>query len=109
MKDEDVTTFKVQLNMLKESVIASNGSSNFLDLAASAVPASAMPMPAFDKGNEGANDKQQGANNGDNGDASISVLTNWQYIMLGAFLGILATVIYYKLAKFFQAYRDSQV
>ncbi len=57
MADEDVTTFKVQLNMLKDSATASDGSSNFLDLAASAVPASAMPMPAFDKGNEGADDK----------------------------------------------------
>ncbi len=100
MLAENPTRFKVQLHMLKDAnMAASDGSSGFLDLAASAVPlpAPAIPLPGFEKGN---GDDKEGGAAGDT-DAQISMLSNWQYIMLGAFLGILATVIYYKLAKFF--------
>lgn len=68
------------------------------------MPAPPIPLPGFEKGDDDFNGKQGGDT-----DAQISMLSNWQYIMVGAFLGILATVIYYKLAKFFQSYRDSQV
>lgn len=56
------TTFKVQLNMLKDPMAASDNGfgSGFLDLAASAVPASAKPKPTFENGEGGADDKQGG-------------------------------------------------
>ena len=59
----------------------------FLDLAA--VPST--PKPAFD------DPDQMDEGDPKSGDA---LLSNWQFTVLGAFLGIIATIIYYQMARF---------
>jgi len=70
----------------------------FLDLAASAVPASS-PKPQFEGGDEIE----------PNAKGSDDLLNNWQFMVLGAILGVLATVIYYQVARFAQQYRQSRI
>jgi len=74
----------VQLEQL-ENVMVRN-SYEFLDLAATAVPSSATPIPQF----EGGEEEIDGKNGGD----GLQV-NNFQFMIVGAFLGILATIMYY--------------
>jgi hypothetical protein len=69
----------------------------FLDLAASAVPSSAKPQ--FEGGDEIE----------PNAKVSDDLLNNWQFMVLGAILGVLATVIYYQVARFTQQFRQSRM
>lgn len=71
-----------------------HNSFEFLDLAASAVPANAKP------GFEGREVEEDGKGGGE-------YISNVQFMILGALLGILATVIYYQMARFCQQYRQT--
>ena len=89
----DSTSFSIQLEQL-ENVMVRN-SYEFLDLAAAAEPSIPAPAPQF-----------EGNDDGKNGyDASGVQVNNFQFMIIGAFLGIIATVIYYQIARFCQEYR----
>ena len=77
-----------------------HNSYQFLDLAASAVPSSATPVPApaFEHGGDA-------GKNGPDGNLHVD---NFQFMIIGAVLGIIATVIYYQIARFCQEYRQSR-
>jgi len=66
-----------------------HNSYEFLDLAATAIPSNAKPQ--FE-GNNGMEDEAKNTGEG--------LLSNVQFMMIGAFLGILATVVYYQFARF---------
>ena len=85
----DTTNFSVQLEQLENTRVIN--SFEFLDLAATAVPSSATPVPQFEP-------NEEGGKNG--GDGSSLQLTNIHFMIIGSFLGIIATVIYYQVARF---------
>ena len=84
---DETTNFTAKLSQL-ENVMVHN-SYEFLDLAATATPSNAKPQ--FE-GNDGMDD---GSKNGGEG-----LLSNVQFMVIGAFMGILATVVYYQFARF---------
>ena len=69
----------------------------FLDLAASAAPSSATPAPHFERGDEGGK-----------GEGDLTTVNNFHFMIIGAVLGIIATVIYYQIARFCQEYRQTR-
>jgi len=93
----DSTTFTIELEQL-ENVMVRN-SYEFLDLAATAVP-TANPVPQFERGEDGSAEKSN--------DGHGLMIDNFQFIIIGALLGIVATVIYYQIARFCQEYRSSR-
>ena len=69
----------------------------FLDLAAAVTP-SVQPRPNFSDADKSfTNDDKVG---------SSDLLSNVQFMVLGAILGVLATIIYYQVARFCQQYRQ---
>ena len=91
-EETDTTSFMLQYAALQNVMI--QNSFEFLDLAASPVPS---PKPSFERG-QGMEDK------GVSGDQNA--LSDWQYMILGAFFGVVATVIHYKLAQFYYDYMN---
>ena len=75
-----------------------NSYSYMLDLASLA---SANPKPMFDRNKGNFDDSEKNGKEG--------LLSNVQFMIVGAFLGILATVVYYQIARFWQQYRLSQI
>ena len=71
-----------------ENVMVHN-SYEFLDLQASADPT----VPYIKAGLKYGEDKEK--------EDEMRTLNNWQFMVLGAFMGILATVIYYQIARFY--------
>jgi hypothetical protein len=65
-----------------------HNSFEFLDLAATAIPSNAKPQ-------FGGMDEEP-----KNGSDGHGLLSNVQFMVIGAFLGILATVVYYQFARF---------
>ena len=90
-EESDETNFKLQFSELQNIMV--HNSFEFLDLAASAAAPNPKPNPSFERG--------QGMDETNQPGADISLMSDWQYMILGAFLGILATVIYYKLQKMY--------
>ena len=90
---DDKTTFKVELNLL-ENVMVRN-SYEFLDLAATPTPSAAAPRPAFERGRDG-------DMSGDLEPKGDALLSNLQFMIIGAFLGIIATIVYYQMARCYQ-------
>lgn len=82
-EESETTTYKLEYTPISNVMV--QNSFEFLDLAASAAPS---PKPSFERG-QGMEDK---------GVSGEAILTDWQYMILGAFFGVLATVVYYKLA-----------
>ena len=91
---EDSTTFSIKLSQL-ENVMVKN-SFEFLDLASAAVTPAVAPKPGF------GDDKESFSNDIK---SEESLLSNMQFMILGAILGILASIIYYQFARFCQQYR----
>ena len=73
---------------------------DFLDLAAA--PAMPAPMPPLPAG------KKTGGNGYDEPVDDLSSVSNLQYVLLGALLGCLATVLFYQIARFAAQYRMSR-
>ena len=88
----DSTTFTLTLDA-NESEMVKN-SFEFLDLAAAAAPSA----PQFGV-------PERDISGGKDGEG---LLSNIQFMMLGAFFGIIATVIYYQIARFCQQYYQSK-
>lgn len=92
----DVTTnFSIKIN--EYTGRSALDTIDFLDLAAAATPASPMPLPPSGK-------KDAFFDQNDD----ISTISNLQFVLLGALLGCLATVLFYQIARFAAQYRLSR-
>ena len=69
-----------------------------LDLASLA---SANPSPMFDRNKRDWDEEEKNGKEG--------LLSNVQFMIVGAFLGVLATVVYYQIARFWQQYNLSRI
>ena len=68
----------------------------FLDLASAAVTPAVAPKPGFGEDDKSFSNEIK---------SEEGLLSNMQFMILGAILGILATVIYYQVARFCQQHR----
>jgi hypothetical protein len=82
-----------------ENVMVHN-SYEFLDLGAQSDPTADPTAPYIKAAVKYRDDKEK--------EDEMRALSNWQFMVLGAFMGILATIIYYQIARFYQKYRESQ-